>query len=286
MFRKDTASQTAAKARCQLFIKTASAYLNYSAEISQRNMFGERVGYNSQPWAGAFIDVVARQAGLDIPACVYTGSALGKFINAKLTVDEPQPGDIVFFNFASEHAGSQFAMPHAGIVTDVRKFDTNGEFVTIEGNTTNGTNNNSDRDGVYQRLRYTNDVLLFVRPAELSSRGPRPGQLLTKLLKLSRIDRIDSLEIQEAASEYIALTAEIVRPGRKNRAIEVVQLALGMTVGLEGANRGTWDRATSAAFADFQRLIGFVGPDANGNPDRSSLQRLAKMTNLFQVSDD
>jgi len=286
MFRNDTPAATAAKARAQLFIKTASAYLNYTADIAQRNMFGERVGYNSQPWAGAFIDVVARQAGLDIPACVYTGSGLGKFISAKLTVIEPLPGDIVFFNFASEHSGSQFAMPHAGIVTDVRKFKTNGEFVTIEGNTTNGTSNNADRDGVYQRLRHTNDVLLFARPTELTAASPRPGQLLTKLMKLSRIDRVDAAEIQEAAREYIALTVDIVRPGRKNRAIEVVQLALGVTVGLERANRGIWDQATSAAYADFQRLVGFVGQDANGTPDRPSLQRLAKMTNLFQVTDD
>ena len=62
-------TRTAARTGARL-VETASAYLNYQAGPMMRTVFGETVGYNNQPWAGAFIDVVAREAGLHLPSFV------------------------------------------------------------------------------------------------------------------------------------------------------------------------------------------------------------------------
>jgi hypothetical protein len=51
--RKDPA------AAAELFIKNAQQHLGYTVDLGGRNIFGQKVGYDAQPWAGAFVDVVA-----------------------------------------------------------------------------------------------------------------------------------------------------------------------------------------------------------------------------------
>jgi len=283
MFRNDK------PARAQEFIQAAKNYLGYVAGPMLRNQFGERVGYNSQPWAGAFIDVVARECGLQLPSCVQTASGLAELINNGLVRSRPLPGDLVFFAFSSENAASAFAMPHVGIVIDTREYKSTGRFLTIEGNVRPANAKyGQDTDGVHQRVRYQGDVLAYIRPKFNGSRsGLHPVQLLIKVIaKLSsKTARLEATALEEAARVPKDVSTAALKPGLRNRSIEVVQLALGVTVNLKSATPGTWDAATANAFARYQRRIGYVGTAASGNVDRVTLQRLAAETGLFQVTD-
>jgi hypothetical protein len=277
----------------EVFVQTARKYVGYTSELLGRNSFGERVGYNTTVWSGAFIDVIARESGLDIPSFVYSPAALAEFLRNGQVVKTPRPGDIAIFNFASTstHAASAFNSPHCGIVTDVRHLSTNGQFVTVEANTT-GTQY-QQQDGIYVKLRHLTDVVTFCRPAtfngpvrKLLAAARRSGlQLLTKVKRIFNQElKLELDQIQEAASLQPTVDIKMIRPATKNKQIAAVQLALSTVVDLIGAEQGKWDQVTASAFARFQRNIGRVGSDASGMPDLQTLQRLAKDTGMFQVS--
>ena len=265
-----------------LLVRIAKSHIGFQAGPGSRSRFGEAVGYNSQPWAGSFVDVCAREAGLQIPACVQTASAIAEFLRNGQVQSRPLPGDIVFFNFSS--AASAFGMPHCGIVTDVREYATTGKFLSVEGNIDNGHPRYEFdyRDGVYQRVRHQTDVLMFARVAP-----QLPDKLLTNIAKMLRGRRtlIESQQIQDAAKEQLKVEPEMIKPTKRNKQIEVVQLALATVVDLKDVKRGYWDFTTMNAFARYQRNIGYVGEDADGVPNIHSLQRLARDTGLFQVKD-
>jgi len=197
------------------------------------------------------------------------------------------PGDIAFFNFSSENAGTAFAMPHVAIVTDVREFKSTGRFLVIEGNSRPANAKLATGvDGVFSRVRNAADVIAFVRPKYSKATAARVIQLFTKVIgKLGLAASLDSTALEEAARANIGVVPAALAPSLRNKQIEAVQLALGVTVGLQGAKQGAWDSVTVAAFTNFQRKIGLVGQDADGIPNRSSLQRLASETNLFHVLD-
>jgi hypothetical protein len=275
------------------FIATARKYVGYKSELLGRNIFGERVGYDSTVWSGAFIDVIARESGLDLPSFVYSPAALAEFLRNNQTNKRPRPGDIAIFNFSSVVVtnGSNFASPHVGLVVDTRELTSNGRFLTIEGNVTGSTSYQAF-DGVHQRIRYVTDVVIFCRPANFE---PMVRKLLRdaaaasfKLTawvrtKLSAAERIELAQIQEASTQLQTVDIKKLQPGTKNKHVTAVQLALGLVTDISGAEEGKWDQATASAFARFQRTIGRVGPQANGAPEEASLQRLAKQTGLFAL---
>lgn len=291
--RKKTAGQanSSAAEAASIFVLTAKKYIGYQAGLLQRNAFGERVGYDSQPWSGAFVDVVARESGLHLPSFAYTPAGIAEAVRNGLVVRRPAPGDIAIYNFATDSAAqgataSAFSMPHCGIVTDVRELSTNGTFQVVEGNTRSGhpRYEAQQRDGVYLRVRRLPDVMMFIRPKEFQASGFfRPVELLLKLFKMVKASQLELEEIQAAASDEKLVQLQYLQPGKRNKQIEVVQLALSMHVDIEGAARGYWDGATRAAFARYQRNIGRVGEDATGEPDFHTLQRLAQETGLFKI---
>jgi hypothetical protein len=266
-----------------LLVKIAKSHIGFQAGAGNRTTFGEAVGYNSQPWAGAFVDVCVREAGLlKVPACIQTASAIAEFLRNGQVQSRPLPGDIVFFNFSS--AASAFGMPHCGIVTDVLEYASTGKFLTVEGNINNGQPRYEFdyKDGVYQRVRHQTDVLMFARVAP-----QLPDRLLTNLAKMfrGRPTLIETQEIQDAAKNQSLVEPEMIKPSRRNKQIELVQLALSTVVELKDVKRGHWDATTAKAFSRYQRNIGHVGDDADGIPNIHSLQRLARDTGLFQVKD-
>lgn len=273
-------------AAAELLINAAKQHLGYTADLGGRNTFGERVGYNAQPWSGAFVDVCLREAGLKSPSFVYTPSALAEFIRQGNFSREARPGSIAIFNFSSNvgHAADAFGPPHCGIVVDVREFGDTGRFITVEGNTV-GSTAYEQKDGVYQKVRSINEVLIFCHP---TANGGRPtfNERLMKFLDGGRT-KVESSElkfIDEAARnpQQIKLDKEI-RPGDRNKKIEIIQLALATVTDIRGVQPGKWDSVTAAACARYQRMIGYVGKDANGLPDVNTLKRLAKDTGLFEL---
>lgn len=279
MFRKNPAART----ELELFIKSAQQHLGYTAEQLGKNKFGARVGYDSQPWAGAFVDVCARDAGLKLPSFVHTAAALAEFIRSGNFTRDPKPGDIAVYNFSSNvgHAADAFGMPHCGIVTDVREFSESGRFIAIEGNTV-GSTTHQQKDGVYQKIRSINDVILFAQP--LRADRKTFNEWLIKLLDQGRT-KVESDElkfIEEAASAAVTIDVQKeIRPGDRNKTIEIIQLALGTVTDIRGCQPGKWDSITTAACARYQRMVGYVGKDADGLPDVNTLKRLARDTGLF-----
>lgn len=272
------------KALISAFIATARKYNGYTSELLGRNVFGQRVGYDAQPWAGAFIDVVARESGLRLPSFTYVPAGLAACVRTGNISRTPRAGDIAVYAFSSNTA-SAFSSPHCGIVADTRNFKRTGEFLAIEGDTT-GTGAYQNKNGVHQRIRSLNEVVLFCRPVTPGMSGLH---LLTKLVqKLTggAPDRVELQTINEAASSPKEIRLPKLLAARtKNTDIERVQLALSLVTDLKGADRGKWDAATASAFANFQRTIGRVGSDASGMPDLPTLQRLSKETGLFTVSE-
>lgn len=282
MFRK----KLNAPAAGELLVKTAQQYLGYAVELGGRNIFGQKVGYDSTPWSGAFVDVCAREAGLNLPSFVYTPAALAECLRQGNFSRVPQRGSIAIYNFSSEvgAAASAFSMPHCGIVVDVREFTETGKFIAIEGNT-EGTGVYQKKDGVHQRIRTIHDVVIFYElPA---ARISTFNGWLIKLLDRARtkFDGSDLEAINEAARipVTVKLAAEI-KHGDRNKRVEVIQLALATVTDLRGAEPGKWDSITAAACSRYQRMIGFVGKDANGLPDMNTLKRLAKETGLFTIA--
>jgi len=250
--------------RRQAFIEKVLSYTGHRASANLVSGFGEKVGYGSQPWAGSFIDVVAREVDLWLPAIVYTPAALGEFARLGQLVETPAAGDIVFYAFAGEGAGSPFEMPHVGVVVDTEHFSDTGLFTSVEAQTSSGLpRGNQDPTGVFARVRHEQDVLWFARPdfnVTLSSR-----------FKLTD----DAVKVQQLQVAHLTT-------GRPNKWIELLQSALVSRVFLRGQRSGALDQATLAAFARFQRLIGRVGKDASGQPDRFSLARLGRETGFFR----
>ena len=276
-------------AAAELFIKSAQQYLGYTSDLGGRNIFGQKVGYDARPWAGAFIDVCVKDAGLSLPSFTYTAAALAEFLRSGNFSREARPGSIAIFNFSSEvgFAADQFGMPHAGIVIDVREFGTTGRFVTVEGNV-EGAGLYQKKDGVHQKMRSINDVVVFCHPNFTNS--PAAGKTFNERLMAwmdrgrTKFDSSDLVELETVRVQppKLLMNGEI-RGGDRNKKIETIQLALAAVTDLRGAQPGKWDGVTTAACSRYQRMIGYVGKDANGLPDINTLRRLGKDTGVFTV---
>ena len=276
----------------ELFITNAQRYLGYSSEMLGRNMFGQKVGYDTGPWSGAFIDVVARESQVNIPSFVYSAAGLAECIRSGAISRAPKVGDIAIYNFSSisGHEPDPFGMPHCGIVTDVQEFTKSGRFVTVEGNT-GGPGQLSTKDGVHQKIRHVTDVLIFCRPAFSNGKIGSRKTFYERLMDLfdsarTRMTVAEMEELKAAASapSILRLNGEI-RYGDRNKRIELIQLALATVTDLRGCEPGKWDAITGAACARFQRNIGRTGSDVTGLPDIGTLNRLSKETRIFKLED-
>ena len=114
----------------QKFLEIAKAEVGYIEGPKDNQTKYQRA---NQPWCGAFVNWVAKQAGVKIPNCVYTPSGATAFMDKKAwTIAEqadPKPGDIVFFDFVVDELDR---IGHVGIVI---KNNGKGIITTIEGNT-------------------------------------------------------------------------------------------------------------------------------------------------------
>lgn len=241
------------------FLETARSHLGYKCRPGGLSEFAVRTGYKGEslPWSGAFIDCVARDSEIFLPACVYTPSGLAEFSADGRVVNSPEPGDIVFYSFPT---AEQFGMPHCGIVTGTGEYAQTGMFTAIEAQINSGLPKASaDRNGVFERVRWKYEVMAFVRPDFL--RRPARGD--------------------KKQTGNVLIKLQSVRPGRQNSSVQTVQDALVRLCGLAQYSPGEFDAATQQAYARWQRQIGFVYPDCTGIPDQSSLKLLGEVSGLF-----
>lgn len=243
------------------FIETARRYLGYRTSPGGRDDFSTKTGYNGTgvPWSGSFIDCVSREAGLNIPACVYSPNAIAEFAADGRLKFKPRRGDIVFFSFSM--TGS-FGMTHVGIVTDVSSWKSDGTFTSIEAGISSGLPKApKENDGVFERTRWKYEVIGFGRP-NFKARPGRP--------------------VKNTDGQPFVLESQ-VRPGKKHASIEHVQRALIINYDLKNHEFCRFDDRTRQAYARFQRRIGLVGSDADGIPNESTLARLGRDTGVFSL---
>lgn len=239
-------------------VTSAEAWLGYVAPPNGRTVFGERTGYDGNIWSGSFIDFIFKEAGVTIPSCVYSPSGLAEFFKMGRVKTRPQPGDIVFFTFAT---GEIFGTPHVGLVADTSRYRTDGLVGTIEANVNSGLpKSDTSVRGVFRRVRSKHEIIGFARPTY------RPGA-------------------KKASTGQRALVQlEHIRPGRRNISVGLVQLALNKVTGSLGKiTPDLFDGSTQHAYARWQRINGYVGERANGVPDEASLRLLGETTGIFEL---
>ncbi len=251
------------KVQVQNLIDQARSHVGNRSRAQKINPYGAAVGQDGQAWAGSFLEVVFRESGeKGQPNLVSTTAALGEFTRSNRIFRVPKAGDLVFYNFSTDHA---FAQLHIGLVTDVSKWKKTGAFRVVEGQTASGLPKGpQESDGVYERTRYGTDVLAFARP--------KYGKTLT-------VSVPDTGPFVQPAN---------VQPGKRGKSVVLLQSALNDAVGAVGMLRGTFDAPTVSAVARFQRYIGYTGERANGQPDETTLRRLALETKYkyFRVRAD
>jgi hypothetical protein len=136
------------------FIMTARAELGYvEGPKDNETKYGAFTKANFKPWCGSFVMWCANQIALKIPNVVSTTDGANKFQGigrwANSETAKPQPGDLVFFDFAE--GGNP--VDHIGIVV---KDNGDGTIITIEGNTSGDKKKSaSERNGgeVVQKVR-------------------------------------------------------------------------------------------------------------------------------------
>lgn len=244
------------------FLEVAKSHLGYKTRPSGLSDFGQLVGYNGHdiPWSGAFVDVVARDSGIFIPACVYTPNALAEAIYFRRWRENPRPGDVVFYNFPTL---TGFGMPHVGIVMDTSRWKTDRIFIAIEAQVDSGLPRASkDKNGVFPRTRGKWDVLGFFRPDFKA----RPAK-----------------EVQNSQTGPKIIKIRNIRAEKPSFDTKLVNKALARAFRLPDPQKDVFDQDAQNLFARWQRLIGFVGEDASGVPNLPSLARLGRETGIFQL---
>lgn len=121
------------KGTVEALLEIASKEIGYIEESVPENK--TKYQKAAQPWCGAFVNWVAKKAGVEVPNCVYTPAGASAFQSKKQWIENspkanPQPGDIVFFDFPNDGIER---ISHVGIVV---KDNGDGTITTIEGNTT------------------------------------------------------------------------------------------------------------------------------------------------------
>lgn len=122
---------------------------------SNRTKYGKWMGLDGQPWCMSFVQWCFYQAGQALPYRTGSCSALLNWYRKnqrERVVYEPQPGDIVIYNFG-----------HTGIIESSYA----GTITAIEGNTSPGSSGSQDNGGgVYRRTRGKSTAAGYIRPFE------------------------------------------------------------------------------------------------------------------------
>lgn len=240
--------------RREATVEAARKQVGYRAQPDRRSAFASRKEYLGLPWNGAFVQRILSTAFDAEPevSFVSTVSALSYYIKANrvyLKARTARPGDVVFFNFATDPQ-HMFEQPHVGFVTEVRE---DGSIRTIEGETSPGTPQGSQlADGVFERVRWPAEIIGFVRPE------PRKSVAA-------------SADVRTVKMSYFESNAKTVA-----RAVETVQIALNRVRPAWSFNRGKRDGVFKSALGVYGRETGTV--EARGETSYRVLRTLADET--------
>lgn len=242
--------------RATAIVREARRHVGYRAQPDRKSAF-QMKGYLGRAWNGTFVDRVLHDAFGDFAEVrfISTTAALGYFVKRnRLYTKRLVPGDIAFFNFATDPARWD-EQPHVGIVVEVRP---NGSFRTVEGETAPGTPQGSQLvDGVFIRDREPSELIGTVRP-------------------VVRTVNAASAEPSKLRMSYFESNGKTV-----TRAIAVVQTALNRVRSGWTFNRGKRDSLFRAHLGTYAREAGYVSN--RGEITQPILTALADDAGTFTV---
>lgn len=253
------------------FVDTASAYVGYTARPNANDFMAFSRVTGDYQWDGSFIDVISDKtvtAGL-LPKHANTTSALSFYIKNGWTRRAPKPGDLVFYTAPLKAQVQRYLAPRVGIVSSTKGWKVNGTFRAIEGQTHSGLPRApKDLNGVYERTRYSTDVLAFVRIPERLFR--HNGETVypptdAPTVRPAHLERCSSAKkTASAKSAY-------------RHSTELVQLALAEhpACKLRNADRFVFNGVTRSALASFQRFNGHPSHECDGTPNPRTLEQLS-----------
>ena len=134
-----------------------------SPKNSNKTKYGKWARYDGVPWCGLFTSWCYEKAGFPLPRIGFRfngfagcQTAVAYFRKNNKIVQDPQPGDIVFFDWNGDGR-----FDHTGIF--VRQIDSSS-FETIEGNTS--LTNQSNGGQVMRRVRkYSTAIFVHPQPS-------------------------------------------------------------------------------------------------------------------------
>lgn len=151
-------------------IKIARQEIGYIEEKGNMTKYGEWFGFDGVAWCGIFVSWVYWMAGVPLGKIGFSkgfagcATAVAHFLKlekehpGKWITNEPEQGDIVFFDFDGNGSWD-----HVGLFDEwINK--AKGTFESVEGNTSDRSANNGGM--VMERVRYgigTKTKVLFVK---------------------------------------------------------------------------------------------------------------------------
>jgi hypothetical protein len=216
----------------QAEIGTVESPANSNCVKYNTDYYGRVVSGSNYKWCAVFVWWVFRRAnaselyygGKKTASCATLMSYYNK--SGRLVRSGYKPGDIVFFNFSGGTRAT-----HVGIVESVKS---NGNLVTIEGNT--GTSNQTNGGAVMRRERELENVLGAGRPVYSDT----------------------SVEVEEGKT--VTITLKQLEKGDKGAQVKTLQQLLeakGYSCGKSGAD-GDFGSNTRTAVRNYQRENGLV----------------------------
>ena len=233
----------AAKGTAARIVEIAEAELGYvEGPKDNETKYGAFTKANFLPWCGSFVMWCANQAGVKMPNTVSTmaGAAaykkLGTWMDAAMA--SPQPGDIVYFDFAEGGA----PIEHVGLVV---KDNGDGTVTTIEGNTSGDKKKSSSQ-------RNGGECVKKVRAYKKNNKAKQP----VFIVGFGRPNYVgNDVDVVPQPKEKPAFPGQI-KPGDKGEAVKLIQHALTLV------EDGDYGPATKKAVIAFQD--NHVNLDSNG----------------------
>ena len=207
--------------------------------------YGAFTKANFLPWCGSFVMWCANQAGVKIPNTVSTmaGAAafkkMGTWTDAKNA--KPEPGDIVYFDFAEGGA----PIEHVGIVV---KDNGDGTVTTIEGNTAGDKKKSSSQ-------RNGGEAVVKVRAYKANKK-----KIPSFIVGFGRPNYKDNDVTVKVPSKKAPEFPGQIKPGDKGDAVKLVQHALTL---VEDGDYGPATKKAVIAFQDNHDVVdsnGIIGP--------------------------
>ena len=143
-------------------IEVAMSYIGTkeSPKNSNKTIFGKWANFDGVAWCGLFVSYCYEKAGFKLPKIGFgfngfagCQTAVAYFTKNKQVVQNPEPGDIVFFDWNGDGR-----YDHTGIFVEFIDHDT---FHSIEGNTSFTNQSNGGEVMLRKRLRKN---VIFVHP--------------------------------------------------------------------------------------------------------------------------